>query len=197
LVENLDTTGDAFAVVAPKTDPTTPFATFRQSGDSNVAYDGALKNGDFETGDLTAWTRSGDGRVVVALGEFSPPQGIFMGLISTGLGFTTTSGSIEQNFCLAETATQLKFDWNFSSEEFVEWCGPQHPFDDPFEVELVTDGGTTTLFRETVDTLCGMVAPTGLAFDQSGPGCTPSEGVGIGTGGNDCRYGARAGSRRR
>ena len=107
-------------------------------------------------------------------------------IISTGLGFTTDSGSIEQGFCLPTDATSIDFDWNFSSEEFIEWCGPQHLFDDPFEVELVTDAGTFLLMQETVDTLCDSVFQTTLFFDQSGPGCVPTPDVGLGTGGNDC-----------
>jgi hypothetical protein len=187
LVDTLDTTGDAYAAVTPKVDPNrTPAATFTQHGDTNVAYTGKFLNGSFETGDLTSWVPVGDGRVIATLGGFTPTDGTFMGIISTGLGFTTSSGSVEQSFCLPETATKLEFDWNFNSEEFVEWCGAQHPFDDTIEVELVTDSGTSTLMRETVDTLCGSVSPTNLSFDQSGPGCIPSDGVGSGTGGNDC-----------
>jgi len=60
------------------------------------------------------------------------------------------------------------------------------PFDDPFEVDLVTESGTNVLFYRTVDTLCAGVSPTTLFFDQSGPGCQPDPGVGLGTGGNDC-----------
>ena len=186
LVTNLDTTGDSFNAVTPKVDPEAPFATFTQSGDTNVIYSGALMNVSFEKGNLTSWTRTGDGRVIASLGGYTPTNGIFMGIISTGLGFTTSSGTIEQNFCLPATATQLKFDWNYNSEEFIEWCGAQWPFDDPFQVEIVTESGTSVIFQETVDTLCGSVSPTGLFFDQSGPGCVASDGVGLGTGGNDC-----------
>ncbi|HEX7182833.1 MAG TPA: hypothetical protein VF756_13400 [Thermoanaerobaculia bacterium] len=185
LVTDRDNTGEAFNKVTPKVDPTAPNATFTMNGDDKVVYTGDLINGDFEKGNLTGWTKTGDGRVLVALGEFSPPQGDFMGIISTGLGFATDSGTIEQSFCIPADATELRFDWNFSSEEFTEWCGPTHPFDDPFVVELVTDTGTVPLFRQTIDSLCGSVSPTSLHFDQSGPGCTPS-GSGPGSGGNDC-----------
>ncbi len=185
LVTHLDNTGDAFNQVAPKVDPTAPNATFTMSGSDKVAYTGELVNGGFEKGDLTGWTRSGDGRVLAVLGEFSPSEGSYMGIISTGLGFTTDSGAIEQSFCLSADATQLRFDWNYNSEEFTEWCGANHPFDDPFEVVLETDSGAVSLFRETVDTLCGSVSPTSLFFDQSGPGCQPNA-SGVGSGGNDC-----------
>lgn len=186
LVENLANTGEAFDPVTPKIDPKSPFAVFTQDGDEMTAYSGKLQNGSFEKGTLGAWTNSGDGRVIASLGSFSPPEGEFMGIISTGLGFTTSSGTIAQQFCLPANATSLNFDWNFYSEEFIEWCGPQYPFDDPFVVELVTEAGTNVLLQQTVDTLCGGVAATDLFFDQSGPACTPTSGVGMGTGGNDC-----------
>jgi hypothetical protein len=79
----------------------------------------------------------------------------------------------------AKNRTQLSFKWNFSSEEFIEFCGPAFPFDDPFEVQLITEAGATTLLRETIDSLCGSVFPTALFFDQSGENCEPSTG-------NDC-----------
>ena len=186
LVTSLKTTGDSFTPVAPKVDPKVPNATFTQAGDALLAYTGDLQNGNFEKGNLASWTATGDGRVITGLGPFLPTEGSYAGLVSTGLGFTTTSGSIEQNFCLAKTATKLKFDWNFSSEEFIEYCASG--FDDRFEVALVTDTGSTTLFQRSINSMClTAIAPTTLAFDQSGPGCTPSPNVGYGTGGNDCK----------
>jgi len=187
LVTSLKTTGESFTPIAPKVDPKTPFATFTQSGDIQLAYTGDLQNGDFEKGNLASWTTTGDGRVITGLGPFAPTEGSYAGLVSSGLGFTTASGAIEQNFCLAKTATQLKFDWNFSSEEFIEWCGTQ--FDDRFEVVLETSTGSTTLFQRSINGLChAAIAPTALAFDRSGPGCVPTPAdVGFGTGGNDCK----------
>ncbi len=186
MVTSLKTTGDSFTPIAPKIDPTAPNATFTQAGDTMLAYTGDLQNGDFEKGNLASWVAAGDGRVVTGLGPFLPTDGSYAGLISTGLGFTTVSGSIEQNFCLASTATKLKFDWNFSSEEFIEYCNS--PFDDSFDVVLETDTGSTTLFHRSINGLCATaIAPTTLAFDQSGPGCTPTANVGFGTGGNDCK----------
>lgn len=87
--------------------------------------------------------------------------------------------------CLAKDAKRLDLAWNFSSEEFVEWCGSS--FDDAFQVELATEAGGTVLLNESINSLCGGVGPSGLAFDRSGPTCMPSDGVGPGTGGNDCK----------
>jgi hypothetical protein len=185
MVQKFDNTGTAFGAAVPKVDPTAPNATFTQQGDPKLVYDGELKNGDFEK-DLTSWTVAGDARSIPQLGLFTPQDGAKMSIISTGLGFTTSSGSIEQNLCLKNTATHVAFSWHYSSEEFKEWCGPQHPFDDPFVVEIIHPGGTTQLLSKTVDSLCALVVPSGLAFDQSKPGCVVSPNVGVGTGGQDC-----------
>ncbi len=87
------------------------------------------------------------------------------GVISTGLGFTVNSGSIEQEVCLPSDAKQLTFDWNFSSAEFVEFCGSI--FQDFFKVEIITDTGTHVLFFRKVDDLCPSVFVTSLVFDRA------------------------------
>lgn len=58
-----------------------------------------------------------------------------MALLSTGLGFTTTSGSIEQKFFVDANQSKLKFQWNFLSEEFLEYIGSN--FQDAFKVTIV------------------------------------------------------------
>ncbi|HYB98733.1 MAG TPA: choice-of-anchor L domain-containing protein [Candidatus Limnocylindrales bacterium] len=180
----MDTT-EAFTPVMPKVDPTMPFATFTHHSSETVEYTGKLINGDFEKGDLTGWTPFGDGRVVSGLGPIDPTEGSYMGLISTGLGFTTASGSIEQTFCLPANATSLSFDWMFSSEEFIEWCF--RGFDDRFTVTLGHAGGPSEVLAERVDSLCGSVAVSSLFFDQSAPPCEiDGEGT-VGAGGNDCK----------
>lgn len=184
LVTDQANAGDAFAQVSPKVDPTPPNATFTQTGLLDLRYSGAFRNGSFEDG-LETWSVDGDGRSITSLGSVGPTGGGRMAIISTGLGFTEVSGAIEQSFCLAEDTASIEFDWQFLSEEFVEWCGPDHPFDDPFVVELETDDGLTVLLSETVDSLCGSVFPTSLFFDQGGPDCEV-DGGGIGEGGNDC-----------
>lgn len=156
--------GDAFSPVFPKIDLSAPFAGFYQSGDNKTAYSGQFRNGDFETGDLTAWKRVGDGRVVSALGEYSS-SGKFMGLVSTGLGLTGASGSIEQNFCLPANATHLQFNWNLSSEKFREFCKGQV---DSFDVELIDAAGTHRLLHQSVNDMCASSAlsRSGLHFDR-------------------------------
>jgi hypothetical protein len=50
----------------------------------------------------------------------------------------------------------------------VEWCGPQHPYNDPFEVVISWNGGSSVVFYEDVDSLCSSVIPTDVVFDQGG-----------------------------
>jgi hypothetical protein len=143
-----------------------------------------ISDGSFELGTLGAWQASGDGRVVSQLGQFGPTDGAYMAVISTGLGFTTTSGSIEQKLCLPAAAKTLDFKWNFNSEEFVEYCGSR--YQDFFTVDIITSAGAQNVFYRKIDDLCGSVFRSNLRFDQSSGDCQPSAGVGFGTGGNDC-----------
>lgn len=157
------TTGDVF--IPGQSDSSSPPAFFQMRGSTTLKKPSAdLLDGGFEAGNLGAWKASGDGRVLSQLGEFSPTEGAFAGLISTGLGFTVNSGSIEQDVCLPSDAKQLQFDWNFSSAEFVEFCGSI--FQDFFKVEIITDTGTHVLFFRKVDDLCPSVFKTSLVFDQ-------------------------------
>ena len=93
-----------------------------------------------------------------------------MGIVSTGLGFTTNSGSIRQDLCIPANATTLTFAWNFYSEEFLTFCNSQ--FQDFFAVklyELDANGqviNTTTLLNRTIDSLCGSVTPSDVVFDK-------------------------------
>jgi hypothetical protein len=118
-----------------------------------------LKNPSFEepdgTGSLIGWTTEGDGRAIKVLGSDSPTDGNTMAVISTGLGFTTSTGTIYQSLCLPDDAKNLIFDWNFYSEEFKEYCDSL--FDDTFQVSI-TDIETdteTVLFKTSVNILCG------------------------------------------
>ncbi|MCH2162058.1 MAG: hypothetical protein MK085_09325, partial [Phycisphaerales bacterium] len=180
--------GPAFNAVQPKVEPiaVTPAgpAVFTQGGQQNLLYGSEPQNLDFENG-LNAWSTEGDGRWLFQLGGWMPINGNRMGIISTGLGFSVDSGSIEQTLCLPANTTKINFNWSFFSEEFIEWCGPEWQFDDAFVVELEWAGGTVELFRRDIDGLCNQVFPTPLFFDQSQPDCNP-QGDGWGSGANDC-----------
>jgi hypothetical protein len=107
----------------------------------------------------------GDGRVVGGLGSWLPTDGNRMALVSTGLGLTRASGSFAQPVCLpplppGATQMTLSYDWNFFSEEFLEYCGSQ--FQDSFEVSF----GTTSLQSSKVDDLCPIVMPDPIDFDR-------------------------------
>ncbi|MCB1872846.1 MAG: hypothetical protein KDI49_12735 [Gammaproteobacteria bacterium] len=124
-----------------------------------------LQDGGFESGALGTWSAQGDGRVVSQLGTFAPTEGSYSGLISTGLGFTTDSGSVSQSACIPANAATITFDWNFTSEEFQEWCGSI--YQDFFRVDLVSsNGATTNLLYRKVDDLCASTSPVSFSFDQ-------------------------------
>ncbi|WP_143083337.1 choice-of-anchor L domain-containing protein [Nitrosomonas communis] len=165
------TTGQSY--VSGQSDNSTPPAFFQIIGSAALEAPSAeLKNGDFEFGNLGAWKANGDGRVLSQLGQFSPVEGSFLGLVSTGLGVTTSSGSIEQQVCLPSKA-QLEFQWNFNSEEFIEWCSSA--YQDTFRVDVITSSGTQNLFTRRVNDLCSVVNPSNLVFDRSGGACTPTQ----------------------
>ncbi len=191
LVAGQKKTGEAHAALAATKAPVVPIVlkgggVFDISEEGrDFAYTGRFRNGDFETGDLSAWSREGDAQVVTSLGNLNPKSGTYSGLVSTGLGFATQSGTIYQSFCLPEKATSLEFDWAFSSEEFKEYCGST--FQDTFRVAVTDDADVHDLQTTTVDAVCGEVVPSSITLDRSGGSCEPTPDVGVGTGGNDCK----------
>jgi hypothetical protein len=153
------------------------YMEYRGKGDLRLS--GKLKNTGFESGALASWSKEGDGRVIPHLGDTGSIEGDYMAIISTGLGYTTTSGSIKQDFCMASDAKKLGFDWNFFSEEFKEYCGSI--YQDSFSVKMsvlnLSNGATeseTLLFTRKIDDLCGMVHEADVHFDQSGEACQPT-----------------------
>jgi hypothetical protein len=100
-----------------------------------------------------------------------PTDGERMALVSTGLGLTTQSGSFAQEVCLpplppGATKLTLQYDWNFFSEEFLEYCGSQ--YQDFFSVRF----GDNPLQETKVDDLCNdpgtILVPADVGFDQGG-----------------------------
>jgi len=135
-------------------DPLYPGSHMRLLGSSGKANvnDASLINPSWDLGKLTGWSKAGDGRVVTRLGVTIPVAGKYMGIISTGLGFTAQNGSLSQPFCIPAAKTDMCFFWKFYSEEFIEYCGSS--FMDRFTTTLQTDSGKKTLTDVWVDQLC-------------------------------------------
>ncbi|HMS64784.1 MAG TPA: hypothetical protein PKD83_05955 [Ignavibacteria bacterium] len=142
------TTGNTFFAAI---DPQSPNAVFNKiTGSNDLNFSTSLVNKDFELGKIEGWTKSGDGRVISRLGTVNPSQGSFMGIISTGLGYTTSSGSISQCMLVQNNQSTLKLKWNFLSEEFLEFIHSQ--FQDYLRITLVQQNGTeVTLLSKTID----------------------------------------------
>jgi len=136
-------------------DPAHAGTFWRLYGASNLDLMAAgLINGDFETGSLVGWGGSGDGRAVAQIGDVQPASGKGMGLVSSGLGFSVETGTLEQTFCIPADKNELALSWKFMSEEFKEWCG-NAKFQDRFKAELIDSGGAILKIVEvTVDDLC-------------------------------------------
>lgn len=164
---DLKNNGQAFT--AGQIDPFPEHATFTMNATTEeLHYSFDLINGDFEFGNLNGWFRDGDGRVITRLGDQYPTQGNYMGIISTGLGYTLDSGSISQPFRVPDSVTNLSIKWNFISEEFMEWVGSQ--FQDYLTFAVVDSAGVThTIFHETIDSFVGyglVDCTPPISFDQ-------------------------------
>ena len=132
---------------------------------------GSFSNLDFEEGVLGVWAKDGDGRIITQLGETMPTGGQYTGIVSTGLGYTTTSGSIEQSACLASTASTMSFNWNLFSEEFLEYCNSS--YDDSFSVAMCETGtDNCSSFNTSINTLCSagteQLSASDVSFDKGG-----------------------------
>ncbi len=133
------------------TDPNSPNAKFEyKKGTHNVHYALNLVNGDFEFGNLDGWTIEGDGRNISKLGSLTPPEGKYLGIISTGLGFTKSTGKIFQSFRVEDDQSKITLKWNFMSEEFLEFINSS--FQDFFIVKIIDkDGNEDVLINRTID----------------------------------------------
>ncbi|MBR57759.1 MAG: hypothetical protein CMH54_06845 [Myxococcales bacterium] len=111
-----------------------------------------LVNPSWENGGIAGWDQDGDGRVISQLGCYAPVQGKYMGLLSTGLGFTKQTGELSQRFCIPKDKTELRVRWRFMSEEFPDFCGSI--FQDEFRATLESDLGEMDVVNVWVDSLC-------------------------------------------
>jgi len=178
-------------------DPSNPGTHWHLFGAGNLSLSNSeIINGSFETGDATGWTADGDGRVITKLGSSIPVGGKFMGLLSTGLGFTVQTGSLEQDFCIPADKTEVQVYWKFFSEEFKEYCGSQ--FQDTFSAVLTGGGGQLTVVDTKVDDLCGYTdgscgscsAPVSCDTEcMGGSACTFDSNTGLCSGSYPCNCG--------
>lgn len=152
MFEEKKTAGEAYGVGVQ--DPENPGSYFRLFGARNLTISQSdILNASFETSDLTAWEQDGDGRVLAKLGKTGPVSGKFVGIISTGLGFTDLTGSVQQTFCIPEGVQTLSFWWKYYSEEFHEWCGSE--YQDTFQADLTGPTGQKYKVVDlAVDDLC-------------------------------------------
>lgn len=149
LVEDAKKTKDISNI--NQADPNLVSAVFQLKGATELAYPLNLLNGDFED-QLHGWTRAGDGRVVSRLGNLQAIQGNHMGIISSGLGFTTETGGIFQTFIVPSDKTSLQVKWNFLSEEFLEFINSG--YQDRLEIVIKNEEGTEAiLLSKNIDQL--------------------------------------------
>ena len=127
-----------------------------------------LPDPGFEAGwTRQAWSPSGDVRALRRLGPFQPTEGRWCALLGTGLGYAPASGTLRQAITLPESPSELVFDWNFLSEEFMEYVGSG--YQDAFAVRLEAlddSGDAETLLFTYVDALASEVTPVWNGFDQ-------------------------------
>lgn len=167
----------AGAAAVSKQDPDHEGSFFRLFGASNLSINESdIINADFEKGNSIGWDIQGDGRVISQFGAALPVLGKFMGIISTGMGYTVQTGELRQTFCIPSGKTQLSFYWKFYSEEFLEWCGSE--YQDTFQASIQGEQGTLSTVDVRVDDLCPAnqcagcgakavpLTPSDLSFDQ-------------------------------
>lgn len=157
----LKTTGESF--------DNTGNNAYQMRGSKEMHFTLGLINGDFEYGNLNGWNVIGDGRVITQLATELPTQGGYMGIISTGFGYTESYGRIYQTFQVTNE-NYLSLKWNFLSEEFMEWVGTQ--FQDYLRITILDGNESEVLFNMTIDDFAATyslisVSPT-IVFDQGG-----------------------------
>ena len=152
--DGLKTTGEAFVEDINFTEIDGSTCSYLMRGSADMRFYLGLINGDFEYGKTAGWSVEGDGRVISKLESVMPTQGAFMGIVSTGLGYTTNYGSIRQTFRVTNE-TKLSMKWNYLSEEFLEYIGSQ--FMDYLKVTIILKDGTKeVLFEKNIDQFAEM-----------------------------------------
>jgi hypothetical protein len=118
---------------------------------TQVAANGGFESGAFSPG----WNLAGTGAVIGSFGQFTAPDGQFMGFISSGPGSLpdatgrfTQSSSLSQPFqATAGTLYTVKATFNFVSNEYPFWVNQfpnGSPFNDAMGISIKGPGGQTT-----------------------------------------------------
>lgn len=140
---------------------------YLMAGSQEMHFYLGLINGDFEYGNLNGWNVSGDGRIITQLGTQRPTQGYYMGIVSTGLGYTENYGSISQTFRVTNENT-LSIKWNFLSEEFMEYVGSQ--YQDYLKITIKDGSNSEVLFAKAIDNFANQyslpIVSPGIVFDK-------------------------------
>ena len=113
-------------------------------------------NLNFEAGNLVGWHVEGDGRVVPSLGATEAPEGVFMGLVSSGSG---KAGLVSFESCVGSDVVVEKamLKMKFYSEEFTEYCGSV--FQDSVNIYLEKDGANHAIFSADIRDFCPPETP--------------------------------------
>ena len=130
-----------------------------------------LENGSFEESvPLLGWDEEGDVRVINKLGELSPTDGNKMAILTTGVGSGTsdytgaTEGSVlSQTILVGATDSILSFDYNFVSEEPMEYVGSQ--YDDKFYAEIIDANGNKIQIASSSINTATWYAVSGINFE--------------------------------
>lgn len=167
--DDLKKTGEAYVLDSYYDSSAKHDVVYEIRGSEEMYFYLGLINGDFEFGKLDGWVHNGDGRVISALVTQKPTQGKYMGIVSTGLGFTKDYGSIYQSFRVNKEK-KLTIKWNFLSEEFLEYVGSQ--YQDFLKVTIIDGNNKTVLCNTAIDSFYNKydlisVSPN-IVFDQGG-----------------------------
>lgn len=139
MISATETHGDSDGSTPPA------FYEVRAERDGNLSV-APLIDGGFEEGDLSRWLFTGEGLVQPYLGDVLPPEGFFMGCVTTHFARPTDTGffdvevggfsSVQQSLCIPTGVTTLRLQYEVISEEPL--CGLDERFGagDSFSVDL-------------------------------------------------------------
>jgi hypothetical protein len=144
---------------------------------------GQFEYSQYEPGEIVGWDHTGDARVIRIIGSEKAQAGNNMGIISTGFGSVTQSGSISQDFRIKDNESELTIKWLFLSEEFLEFINSK--YQDSFKITLnEINAQENVLLEKTIDQIAidfgatkespgNLKARSDIKFDQGGVYGTP------------------------